>query len=384
MKVYGQLEQAQLQYYTLATIPLTGKMLQLIGVTDDTVSPLRIWNGINWVAVGAGGAGGTLIGTPTDTQFGAAGGVSGLAVLDTIADGFDKVEVVLEKLAPAKPQNLSAVTLAMATYTAKAALTGTSHTCTSDTTPTATAAQFFDGDRGTLTAEVDAAVTGTRILTSASDVGSYGELNITLDEDPYAGIFGQQNFWKRLTANITAAAPLSLGSHTYQMKHTLTGNTGVASFFVDDPGTVTLSNTSASSTGTSSYISGVPGVAAGQSITVNWRVNGAVATHYNATQIGRAASSYTPTYNVNPGSPPRKRRFCRLRPGDGPEFGTVHGELPGHRLGLQLRRHPGLDDRHPRDRDPTGRRVERGQPEEIRPGPVPDPGLGRRAVRGRF
>jgi hypothetical protein len=83
MKVYGQLAEAQLQYYTLATLPATGKLLQIVGVSDDTSAPVRIWNGIAWVTAGVPAP--TVTGTrAAPISITAAGGITPLGVREEV------------------------------------------------------------------------------------------------------------------------------------------------------------------------------------------------------------------------------------------------------------------------------------------------------------
>jgi CHASE3 domain sensor protein len=54
MKVYGQLEYAQLQHYTQATRPVSGTVGQLIYVLDDALTPLQFWNASTWQPIRSG------------------------------------------------------------------------------------------------------------------------------------------------------------------------------------------------------------------------------------------------------------------------------------------------------------------------------------------
>jgi hypothetical protein len=255
---------------------------------------------------GGGGSTGGTVGDPTDGIFGATGPTAGVESTDTVADAFDKVETILGLLAPAKPQNLLGLALSQAgSYTAKEAVTGTTRTTvTDDTTPTVGVNNFWDGDNGTLSGEIDGVSVGSRALTDADDTGTYGQLLITADEDPYSGIFGQQGFWMQLDANITPSSALSVAPHTFQLKHTITGDSALYTAYLDNPVAPSLGSLSASSTGSSSYVSGVPGLALGQSIAVSFDVINGASKFYNSSQVGRVTSSQTTTLNLNPGAPP--------------------------------------------------------------------------------
>jgi hypothetical protein len=251
----------------------------------------------------SGGSG--VIGTPTDGSY--VGGLLDFTASTKVADAIDPINVTLAKLAPAKPANLSAKTIALSSaYSALAAGTGSSHAVVTDAVrPTlAAVTNFYDGDAGTLSAEIDGSSVGSRALTTANDSGTYSALVITADVDFYLGQSGKENFWKALSANIAPTADLALGNHTFQLKHTTTGDTNLLSFWVDNPGTATTSNQSVNLSGvTSHYISGVPTLDAGTSLPISFRVSNAVGKHYNATKIADVTGSSTSTANVAPTGP---------------------------------------------------------------------------------
>ncbi len=265
---------------------------------------------------GTGGSGGP-IGNPLDGFFGAAGGISGLLPTDLPVDAFDKMESILELLAPAPPLNLSTKTLAVtAPYTSKEAGTGTSiANCTDDTTPDVSATSFRDGNVGTLTATIDGSAAGSIVLTTGDETGvTDTALTVTTDNDPYVGQAGKSGFWRQISATITPTSPLSLGAHPFTMSHSSTGTASGVTVTVDDPGVVTFGTKSASSTGSSNYISGVPGVASGQAITTSFQVVNAVRTHYNSTHVGNASSPQTNSVDANPGSVPANGDTLTLTP----------------------------------------------------------------------
>ena len=156
-----------------------------------------------------------IIGLPTDGQYGgAAGNISGIASGDIVEDGLDKIEVILGKLAPAKPANLNTRTLvtSAATYSALSASVGGLITRVTTTTQPQVGWTFvagtsgslttltYDGDAGTVSSEIDGVTLNTHTMTTSSDVGTYGSLVIVQDSDPYNGTFGQQGFWKGFIA----------------------------------------------------------------------------------------------------------------------------------------------------------------------------------------
>jgi hypothetical protein len=212
-----------------------------------------------------------------------------------------EIDGILTKLLPTRPALLSSKTLALSTsYSATQTSTGTLNPIvTDDTTPlTATLTTTWDGrglnpiDTSTLTSEVDAVVTGTKILDGTNPIGVFGDLNITAYDDPYLGQSGKEGFWKQFSAFINLLTPVNLtASHTIQMKNTKSGNTNIVTFWADDPAVSTISGESRTITSpTPRWISGVPTLSVGDSINENFTVNNAVRKHYNATNFARVTS----------------------------------------------------------------------------------------------
>lgn len=219
----------------------------------------------------------------------------------------DNHQTTLDKLIPAKPQDLSGLDITMALYQALEASTGAVHECTDDTTPDGQVDDFYDGDSGELYCEVDSSETGRITIDTNDQTGaSDGDLTILADEDPYAGEPGRENFWKQLTARIRSAIALSIGSHTYQMMHTVSGNSSLLTFFVDDPVTGSITAFSVDYSGiTTKYISGVPSASNGDSIAVTFTIVDAVRTHYNQNNVGRIQGAQLVTVLIPPpGTPP--------------------------------------------------------------------------------
>jgi len=211
----------------------------------------------------------------------------------------------LPKLLPAKPANLSTKTLSIpGTYSASQSGTGTVHATTIDSQipQTSTVEDFYNGDAGTLSCEIDSVADGSKALTTGSDVGTYTSLIITVDEDPYAGQAQKAGFYKQLSAYVKAAAALNYTqAHTYQMKHSLTGDTNSLSFWCDDPGTTTVSDRSFTLPGSNTrYVSGVPSLATGDTIACHFTVNNAVRKHYNSTKLASLSGNEVATVNVAP------------------------------------------------------------------------------------
>jgi hypothetical protein len=166
-----------------------------------------------------------------------------------------------------------------------------------------TVSQFYDGDAGVLTADIDAADAGSVTLTTTSQAGTYGALVVTADVDYYAGQSGKEGFWRALSAYIYPASNLSYGSHTYQMKHSLTGDTNLLTLYVDNPVSPTVTNASVDlSSVTTGYVSGVPKLNSGSQIKVDFDVNSAVGKFFNSTRIADISGTVTSSTNIAPDS----------------------------------------------------------------------------------
>ena len=246
---------------------------------------------------------GYLIGVPVDGYYGpgSTGSIANIQDGDRVEEALDKVENILFKLAPARPPNLSTKSLLLSNaYTANLQGTNTTVTnaVTNDTTPTfplvggmVVTNAFSDGDQGQLSASVDGANVGARQLTPSSDVGTYGALQITSDADFYAGQAGKAGFWNALLAQIVSTTPIpTVGPHTAQLQHTQTGNTPSFTFYVDDPITPTDVIGSVSASGIV-YISGVPALTAGSTVTLEATASNTVGRFYNSTRIFRGSGT---------------------------------------------------------------------------------------------
>ena len=133
----------------------------------------------------------------------------------------------------------------------------------------------YNGDTGTLTAIVDGSADGAITFSNADDSGTSTSLIITEESDyqflSTAGgstSFSSSIYTPGLHQGFKArvrktTASLAVGSHSYKLSHSVTGDTNVLSFVKDDvvtsPTTVTSGATlTQASAGTLKYISGVP------------------------------------------------------------------------------------------------------------------------------
>lgn len=133
----------------------------------------------------------------------------------------------------------------------------------------------YNGDAGTLTATIDASADGAITFSNADDSGSNNGITITEESDyQFLNASGSpvsfsssiyspglyQGFKTKVSKSTTG---LAVGSHSYKIGHSATGDTNIISFLKDDvtstPTTV-MANVviSQASAGTLKYISGVP------------------------------------------------------------------------------------------------------------------------------
>ena len=293
-----------------------------VDLTTITPTPGKVlkYNGTVWApatdSTGSGGGGGGGDGSAPmgeNTRGTYDGGLVATTVESQINDIIDGLNLVMTKLAPPQPPPLNSalVTFALPTTGSSAAYTayvsGTNELRTNSVVAvsqpeTANTSAFFDGNNGTLTFEVDGSVDGSKTLTTDNDSGTYGGLTIVSDTDPFANATTGADFWYQLVTKAKATTPLAAGiEHTYQLKHTNTGNSQLLTFFVDEPGSPSVSNlTVNTSTATTRFISGVPGYESGSSFLISGTVNGAITKCYNSSKIADVSASQLTTANIPP------------------------------------------------------------------------------------
>jgi len=237
----------------------------------------------------------TNIGNPRDGVWNENDGLLSFTDDTKIGYAINDINLILGKLAPSPPANLSTRTLSLSgVYSAREQNTGTIRNyVTDDTTPTANVSGIFgDGSDGVLTAYLDTIDIGNVILHSGSNVGIYGALNVIWNDDLYSGQTGKSGFWFALNATITTSISPSNLTHIYKLTHSKTGSVPDLSFWIDNPLTPTISAVSYTTPSINRYISGVPSLANGQILNVSYIVNNSVGYFYNQTRIATITSSY--------------------------------------------------------------------------------------------
>ena len=167
----------------------------------------------------------------------------------TMYEAINTIDNILSKLAPAKPVDLSTLSLGFdgnttfTMYGRNGRNTGSVITSTSPTIKPGGSSNtaFFDGDNGTLTLlrGIDSTFTtiATKSLSTATDVSgsSTSLLQITADEDTYSGTVGSEGFWKQLKVTINEKGR-NAGSKKYtnRLTHTTTGTAVDLTYYVED------------------------------------------------------------------------------------------------------------------------------------------------------
>ena len=171
----------------------------------------------------------------------------------TMYEAINTIDNILNKLAPAKPPNLSDSFMSLdfntsiTTFTGRGTNGAQTESITTNTSPTFTVysgsvenAFFFDGDNGELTASRavnDGAFTniGTASITTGDDKDTYqNTLLITGDDDFHEGTAGSEGFWRALKAQVKETGRTA-GTDRYfvKLKHSITGEV-TKSYYVDD------------------------------------------------------------------------------------------------------------------------------------------------------
>lgn len=127
---------------------------------------------------------------------------------------------------------------------------------------------FTDGAAGDLTAFINGVQDGTVTLSEASDVGTYGSLQILSDADYPASTPG---FYKAIKARLNKSSGVSIGYNTAQLTHSDSGSTNTMAWVYDNIANApTISGTSYSlgTSTTGKYSSGIKHLTNGDTIDV--------------------------------------------------------------------------------------------------------------------
>jgi hypothetical protein len=265
--------------------------------------------------ISSGGAGGPCtLGIPSDGTY-ADGFFNYWTSMYSCSNAFDDINEVLLKLLPSKPYDLSMIPLQFNnTYSAREESSFTVHNpCTDDTTPRAYAVDFYDGNAGDLSCEIDTVDHGLITITTNDDTGlTDGYLTVTDDSDPYFGQSGKEGFWHQLSADIIPSTALTYARHVFAMNHSVSG-TAQQEIWVDNPITATINNPSDTlPTACTRYISGVPSLEVADTIGFTSQLLHAVGKHYHINYVATINSPQTTSTNFDVSVAPAENSIINI------------------------------------------------------------------------
>ena len=165
------------------------------------------------------------LGIPDDGIYGNEGGIAGIISGDKPENAFDKVEVILEKLAPPKPLDIHQVNLNLqeSTYQAYKQDTNTlyQNVIASNNISARTSDVFYDGENGILQGFYNQSLIGEKTLTTGNDQGVYNSLEILSDQDFHLGAAGKEGFWFALNAEVSQQNAPDESSFELKISHSL-------------------------------------------------------------------------------------------------------------------------------------------------------------------
>jgi hypothetical protein len=255
-------------------------------------------------------------GTPTLGTFTVE---NGLDAAESVADSCWRLDQRVALLLPARPPDLSTITISLTVpvYSAIRAITPFDTVSNvidflAGNPPTLTSDYFAEASSGTLeafakTSSLPEASVGTISLTTGSDVGINGQLEITNDEDPYFS--PDDGFYVALKARVNGGivmTPSNVDEYHYKLEHSTTGSTQV-NFYLDNSSSLPTPTVTGESIiaypGTTSNVSGVPNFNSGDGITVQFTVNDTIGKFYRSSGTGSAGGSeYSTVYGTPTGA----------------------------------------------------------------------------------
>jgi len=307
----------KIQGKQIAEGTITQNLLNLSTPTSgDTSSGATVEYVNSYISSGSGttGIGPAEDGTYTDGIF------TDFVPSTPVGTAVDRFNEMLLLLAPTPPNNdwtnvFTNLNITSTEYSGNAAGTGTptvnittTATPSYATTVTLAIPQGQNGDSGTFTMSDD--ITGTLdtvTLTSGDDTRT-NIISLT-EGDPYDGQSGKAGFWSGVTAmsvgGTLATITASATQHTLTFTHPGSDSPETYNYYVDSIATPTVTSASASLPTMTSYVSGVPGLATGASVTaIGFTVNNAVQYFYNPTMFYFSGANITNTSYTAPTAVP--------------------------------------------------------------------------------
>lgn len=243
-----------------------------------------------------------------------------------VGTAVDRFNEVLLLLAPTPPSNdwsttFSNLAISSALYSGRALTSGSAvSNIAIDTTPDFSvtdtvginaAAKALPTGINTLTFAVSDSVAGTletEVINSGSTGNASGIIQYSV-ADPYFGQSGKAGFWTGITAFTVAGSVTTLTPNATQRTLTFSyPNAGslTLNYYIDAVSSPTVTGIGAPTyPSITRYISGVPSLAAGQSITaISFTINNAVSYFYNNSMYDISGSLVVPSTNNPPTSIP--------------------------------------------------------------------------------
>lgn len=255
-------------------------------------------------------SGETVIGLPEDVSY-ADGIFPDFTPTTRVGIAIDRFNEMFKLLAPTPPYRWSTATLNLDStiFSARELSTGNSvNGITIDTTPNFSVVVPFaglsDASDGYLSFDVDSVVQETFNVTGSTNKNS-GVIRYT-SGDPYVGQQGKEGFWTGITSasgislTLTPSSSLRTANYIHSTKGTIS-----KSFYLDNPLSVTISSLIATVPAMTRYISGVPSLATGDSITgIGFDINNVASYFYAPTYVWEIQANLVGQVTGNPDSIP--------------------------------------------------------------------------------
>jgi hypothetical protein len=130
----------------------------------------------------------------------------------------------------------------------------------------------YTANTGTLSAHINGVDSGSKILTSGSNLGTNNSLTLVSESDyqlfdstgtvtSFSTSIYSPSYFRGFTANVnTAASAIGVGVNNFQLRHSANGNTNIVEFVKDDITSAAITTAGTLTVGTANYryISGIP------------------------------------------------------------------------------------------------------------------------------
>jgi hypothetical protein len=201
-----------------------------------------------------------------------------------IGTAIDRFNEVLLLLAPTPPSDwnnsITSIGFSSTSYTSRSLTSGSTVTIYTDTTPdltnsdnVSTQANAKVDTSGLTFSLVDQGLTieTVTLAGTATPLKSSGNIRHSTSGDPYTGVSGKSGFWTGITDfSLAGSLPTitpSSNQRTIQLFHPGNDSPETFTYYIDTPLTPSITSLTCSIPSMTGYVSGVPTLASGQSIT---------------------------------------------------------------------------------------------------------------------